>query len=29
VTVVMAAAGGVLALLAAVLSELWFRRFPA
>lgn len=29
VTVAMAAAGGVLALLAAVLSELWFRRFPA
>jgi Ca-activated chloride channel homolog len=29
VTVALAAAGGVLALVAAVLSELWFRRFPA
>ena len=29
VTVAMAAVGGVLALLAAALSELWFRRFPA
>jgi len=29
VTVALAAAGGMLALFAAVLSELWFRRFPA